>query len=260
MDLGIKGRNALVLGAGGGLGSAICVALAKEGCAVALADRDASALQKAAATLPGGTKNMSIEWDLSNIDAIGGHLKKVESKIGGIDILVNITGGPKPTPVSGVTTADWRANFDMMILSCIAITDQVLEGMKKRNWGRIVTSTSSGVIAPIPNLGQSNALRMALLGWSKTLAREVAANGITSNIIVPGRISTDRIRFLDEAKAKREGRPMEDVTHESTSSIPVGRYGTPEEYADVVTFLASKSASYITGSVIRVDGGLVASI
>jgi 3-oxoacyl-[acyl-carrier protein] reductase len=147
-----------------------------------------------------------------------------------------------------------------MVLSVIAITDRVLPGMRQRRWGRVITSTSSGVVAPIPNLGISNALRLSLVGWSKTLAREVARDGITANIILPGRIATDRIRFLDEAKAKREGRPVEEVAAESTSSIPVGRYGRPEEYGDVVAFLASERASYITGSVIRVDGGLIASI
>jgi 3-oxoacyl-[acyl-carrier protein] reductase len=109
-------------------------------------------------------------------------------------------------------------------------------------------------------LGISNALRLSLVGWSKTLAREVARDGITTNIILPGRIATDRIKFLDEAKAKREGRTVEEVSAESTGSIPIGRYGKPEEYADVVVFLASERAAYITGSSIRVDGGLIASI
>jgi 3-oxoacyl-[acyl-carrier protein] reductase len=132
--------------------------------------------------------------------------------------------------------------------------------MRERKWGRIITSTSSGIVAPIPNLGISNALRLSLVGWSKTLSREVARDGITTNIILPGRIATDRIKFLDEAKAKREGRTVEEVSAESTGSIPVGRYGKPQEYADVVAFLASERAAYITGSSIRVDGGLIASI
>jgi 3-oxoacyl-[acyl-carrier protein] reductase len=132
--------------------------------------------------------------------------------------------------------------------------------MKARGWGRIITSTSSGVVAPIPNLGLSNALRLSLVGWSKTLAREVARDGITVNTILPGRIATDRIHFLDEAKAKREGRSIGAVEAESTGSIPIGRYGRPEEYADAVAFLASDRASYITGSMIRVDGGLIASV
>jgi len=124
----------------------------------------------------------------------------------------------------------------------------------------VITGASSGVVSPIPNLALSNALRLSLVGWSKTLAREVFKDGITANIIVPGRIATDRIKFLDQAKATREGRPVEEVSAESTGSIPVGRYGKPEEYADVVAFLASARAAYITGSVIRVDGGLIASI
>ena len=132
--------------------------------------------------------------------------------------------------------------------------------MRQRKWGRIVTSTSSGVVAPIANLGISNALRMTLVGWSKTLAREVGQDGITSNIVLPGRIATGRIRFLDEQKAKRENRSVDDVSAESTASIPLGRYGEPEEYGKVVAFLASSAASYLTGSVIRVDGGLIAGI
>ena len=145
-------------------------------------------------------------------------------------------------------------------LSVISITDRVLPSMRSRKWGRIVTSTSSGVVAPIPNLGLSNALRLSLVGWSKTLAREIAKDGVTANIVLPGRIGTQRIKFLDEQKAKRENRSLESVQAESTGSIPAGRYGNPGEYADAVVFLASERASYITGSVIRIDGGLIASI
>ena len=132
--------------------------------------------------------------------------------------------------------------------------------MRARKWGRIITSTSSGVIAPIPNLGLSNALRIALVGWSKTLAREVGADGITANIVLPGRIATPRISFLDEQKAQREGRPLAEVQAESLAAIPAGRYGEPPEYGDMVAFLASARAGYITGSTIRVDGGYVPSI
>jgi 3-oxoacyl-[acyl-carrier protein] reductase len=132
--------------------------------------------------------------------------------------------------------------------------------MRARKWGRIVTSTSSGVVAPIPNLGISNALRLSLVGWSKTLAREVGRDGITVNIVLPGRIATGRITYLDEQKAKRENRSIDDVITESTGGIPLGRYGRPEEYGNVVAFLASEPASYLTGSVIRVDGGMIQSI
>ena len=154
----------------------------------------------------------------------------------------------------------WSKQFQAMVLSVIAITDRVLPNMRARHWGRIITSTSSGVLAPIPNLAISNSLRLSLVGWSKTLAREVAKDGITANIVLPGRISTGRIRFLDQAKAKREGRTVQDVEAESTAAIPAGRLGKPEEYGDVVAFLASERAAYITGSVIRVDGGLIPSI
>jgi 3-oxoacyl-[acyl-carrier protein] reductase len=147
-----------------------------------------------------------------------------------------------------------------MVLSVIAIADRVLPGMKSRGWGRILTSTSSGVVAPIPNLAISNALRLSLVGWSKTLAREVGKDGITANIVVPGRIATSRVAALDNAKAKREGRNVEEIAAESQGTIPLGRYGKPEEYADVVVFLASERAAYITGSIIRVDGGMIPSI
>lgn len=154
----------------------------------------------------------------------------------------------------------WTRHFQSMVMSVIALTDRVLPGMRSNGWGRIITSTSSGVVSPIPNLAISNALRLSLVGWSKSLAREVARDGVTANIVFPGRISTARIRFLDEQKAKRENRKIEDIQAESCQSIPAGRYGDPQEYGDTVAFLASTRASYITGSTIRVDGGYVSSI
>ena len=132
--------------------------------------------------------------------------------------------------------------------------------MRQRRWGRIITNTSSGVVAPIPNLGLSNALRLALVGWSKTLARELAPYGVTANVVVPGRIATDRIHELDQARAEREGTTVTEVARASAASIPVGRYGDPAEYAAAVVFLASSPASYITGAVLRVDGGGIPSI
>jgi 3-oxoacyl-[acyl-carrier protein] reductase len=259
--LGLKGKTALVLGAGGGLGGAIAVALAKEGVKIAAADIDASAIARTRQDLDAlGASSIGIAWDLSDISAIGTHVESVESQLGAIDILINNTGGPPPSPAAGQDAAQWTKQFQSMVLPVIALTDRVLPGMRSRKWGRIITSTSSGVVAPIPNLAMSNSLRLSLVGWSKTLASEVGRDGVTVNVILPGRIATQRIKFLDEAKAKREGRPAEAIAAESTASIPVGRYGKPEEYADAVAFLASERASYITGSVIRVDGGFIPSI
>lgn len=261
MDLGLQGRTALVLGAGGGLGRAIALTLAREGAKVALGDinSEALALTHYAIKTAGGTA-LSLNWDLADITAIAGNVANIETKLGSVDVLVNNTGGPPPTPASGQDPALWLKHFETMVLSVIALTDRVLPGMRERKWGRIVTSTSSGVVAPIPNLAISNALRLTLVGWSKTLAGEVGRDGVTANIILPGRIATDRISFLDEKRAKREGRTVAEIVATSTASIPAKRYGEPQEYANVVAFLASDCASYINGSTIRVDGGMLSSI
>jgi 3-oxoacyl-[acyl-carrier protein] reductase len=261
MDLGIQGRTALILGAGGGLGGAVARALAREGVETALADIDREAVSATAAAVETvGARALPVVWDLADLASIDAHAAEIEGKLGPVDIVVNITGGPPPTPAAGQEPALWSKHFQSMVLSVITIADRLLPSMRARKWGRIITSTSSGVIAPIPNLGISNALRSSLVGWSKTLAREVAKDGITANIVVPGRISTSRVRFLDEARAKRENRSVESVVAESTASIPAGRYGRPEEFAAVITFLASEPASYITGSIVRIDGGMIASI
>lgn len=261
MDLGIKGKTALVFGAAGGLGGAIARGLAAEGASLVVADVNADALAASVQELEkSGARVMPLVWDLADLSVIDGNVAAIEARFGNVDILVNNTGGPPPTPASGQPAELWSKSFQSMVLSVIAITDRVLPGMRAKKWGRIITSTSSGVISPIPNLGISNALRMSLVGWSKTLAREVGREGITANIVLPGRVATARIAFLDEQKAKREGRPVDEVTAESTASIPVGRYGRPDEYGSVVTFLASQQAAYVTGSTVRVDGGLITSV
>jgi 3-oxoacyl-[acyl-carrier protein] reductase len=261
VDLQLKDRTALVLGAGGGLGGAIARTLAREGAKVVVADVDPQAAGRTLSAIEAeGGRALALQWDLADLGSIDGHVSTIERELGAVDVLVNNTGGPPPTPASGQDPALWTRHFQAMVLSVISVTDRVLPQMRSNKWGRIVTSTSSGVIAPIPNLGISNALRLSLVGWSKTLAREVGRDGITANIVLPGRIATPRITFLDEQKAAREKRALDEVVSESTASIPLGRYGDPQEYADVVTFLASARASYLTGSVIRVDGGMIQSI
>ncbi len=261
MDLGIAGKCALVLGAGGGLGGAIAQALATEGAKVVVADIDADAAGKTVdAIQSAGGDAFALKWDIADLSVIETNISDIEKRYGHVAILVNNTGGPPPTLVSGQSADQWSKFFQSMVLSVITLTDRVLPNMRTAKWGRIITSTSSGVVAPIANLGISNALRSTLVGWSKTLAKEVGADGITANIVLPGRIATGRITFLDEQKAKREGRTVQEISAESTASIPVGRYGDPKEYGDVVTFLASTRSSYLTGSIIRIDGGMISSI
>ncbi|EJN39633.1 dehydrogenase of unknown specificity, short-chain alcohol dehydrogenase like protein [Pseudomonas sp. GM84] len=261
MDLQIKNKIALVLGGGGGLGGAIALSLAKEGVKVAVADISIDAAEKTVNLLKEhGAQAYAIQWDLARLEDIETKIATIEAELGPVDILVNNTGGPPPTTAHSQDAGVWSTHFQSMVVSVIKITDRVLPGMRERKWGRVITSTSSGVVSPIPNLGISNALRLSLVGWSKTLAKEVGNDGVTVNIVLPGRIATGRITFLDEAKAKREGRSVEEVSKESTAAIAVGRYGDPKEYGDVVAFLASGLAGYLTGSTVRIDGGLISSL
>lgn len=194
MDFGLHGKIALVLGAGGGLGAAIARSLACEGVIVALAGRHAQSVEKVAGEIiKAGGMARAVEWDISDLSAVDERVTEIEKGLGPVEILVNNTGGPPPTPAAGQDIAVWEAQYRSMVLPVIAITDRVLPRMRQRRWGRIITSTSSGVVSPIPNLAMSNALRLSLVGWSKTLAHEVGVDGVTANVVLPGRFATERI-------------------------------------------------------------------
>ncbi len=262
MDLGLAGKRALVLGGNRGIGFGIAGALSDEGAHVAIAARDPDRLRSAAGELKARGKGevTTAELDLADTANIPILAKGLVERFGPIDILVNNTGGPAYGGAAGRPIEDWRSAFQDMVLSVIALTDTLLPGMRARRWGRILTVISSGVIQPIPILAISNSLRASLVSWSKTLSAEIAADGVTANILVPGRIDTERVRLTDQAAAKKEGMPVEDVARRSAATIPMGRYGRVDELAAVAAFVLSERASYMTGTMIRVDGGIVRSL
>ncbi|KQW77756.1 3-oxoacyl-ACP reductase [Devosia sp. Root413D1] len=261
MKLGLENKKALVLGASKGLGAAIAVSLANEGAQVIGASRSVAEITALNNALdPGATGRITaLPLDLTDKASRDALLQQVLAA-DGVDILINNTGGPAPGEARSTAPEAWAGGFDAMVLSLIEITQALLPKMVERKWGRIVTLTSSGIESPIPRLAISNGLRAAVLGWSKTLAGEVAADNVTVNIIVTGRVHTDRVDQLDEAAAKRQNLSLDAVRQASLATIPAGRYGKPEELADVVTFLASDRAGYVTGAKIRVDGGMIRSV
>lgn len=261
MNLGLDGKTALVVGGGGGLGSAVAKALAREGARVAVAGRDGGSIDVTVEAISAEGGDAFPVWlDLTDLASLDDALGSIRGRSGEVEVLFNSGGGPPPVRAAGQPVELWREWFEAVVVGVIALTDRVLPAMRARGWGRIITTTSSGVVAPQPDLALSNSLRLALVGWSKTLAAEVAADGITVNVVVPGRIATGRVRALDEARAEREGTTVEAAAAASIASIPAGRYGDPEEYAAAVAFLAGEPASYITGTTLRVDGGQIRSI
>lgn len=261
MDLGLNGKRALVLGASRGLGAACARALAREGATVIAAARSVDDTKSwiAAEDTPAAARLMAEKLDLSDresVDALADSLLHD----GGVDILVNNSGGPPPGAAAEITLDLWQQQFAAMAGHLFHLTGRLLPMMLERGWGRVITIASSGVEQPIPNLALSNSLRMAVLGWSKTLAAEVAPRGVTVNLVLPGRIHTDRVDQLDGTAAAKQGKSREEIAKASQATIPMGRYGRPEEFADAVAFLASTRASYITGSTLRVDGGMIRSV
>ena len=262
MDLGISGKRALVLASSRGLGKGIAVALAREGAHVLLCGRSTETLEAncAAINAEGPGRADWVQADLGDAGFVETIVKAVSEKLGGGDILINNSGGPVPGSTEDMDEEKLAAYFNSMVLRIITLTNRLLPGMKAEGWGRILTVASSGVIEPIPGLALSNTLRPALAGWSKTLASEVARYGVTSNLLLPGSIFTDRLKSLDAAAAERSGRSVEEVKAASEQAIPARRYGTVEEFAATAAFLCSAPASYVTGSIIRCDGGAARSV
>lgn len=262
MDLGIGGKRALILASSKGLGYGIAAALAREGADVLLCGRSKDRLAANCATInaEGHGKADWLQADLTDPAFVDTIIEGIAEKLGGLDILVNNSGGPTPGTTQDMTGEQLENYFVAMVARIITLTNAVLPGMKAQGWGRILTVASSGIIEPIANLALSNTLRPALAGWSKTLATEVAADGITSNMLLPGSIATDRLDVLDGAAAQRSGRSIDDIRAERQARIPIGRYGRVEEFAATAAFLCSQPASYITGAMIRCDGGAARSV
>lgn len=254
MDLGINGKRALVLGGSKGLGRGIAETLAAEGVVVALTGRGQTAAARHATEISESARGFAL--DLGNPDAIDPFLDRLAAEFGQIHILVLNGGGPPPSLAADIDPAFWRAQFDTMVLAGMRITNRLLPPMRQQGWGRIMAVASTSIREPIPGLTASNALRSAVAGWMKTLAGEVAAEGITVNMLLPGRLATDRTLSFDRMDAESEGLSLETVAARSQADIPVGRYGTPAEFGAAAAFLASRQAAYITGIALPIDGGL----
>jgi 3-oxoacyl-[acyl-carrier protein] reductase len=257
VELGLKGKRALVLSSSRGLGKACAESLAAEGADVVMTARSGDQLRAAAEAINanGHGHAHAVAGDLAK-DLHAVH-KTATDILGGIDILIANTGGPPAGTALAVKPEQWTPQFETIVVPVYAMAALVLPGMRERKFGRIITIASTSVQQPLPNLVLSNALRSAIVGWSKTLSAEVAKDGITINMVLPGRIQTDRTGELDAANAKAQGKTIEQITEAMLASIPAGRYGRVDEFADVVCFLASERASYVTGSMIRIDGGAV---
>jgi 3-oxoacyl-[acyl-carrier protein] reductase len=247
MDLGLEGRVALVMGASRGLGRAIADSLAREGVAVAIASRSPEAIEEAAAEI--GAQATPFVADTADLERLAGLPDEVEAKLGPIEILVANTGGP---PLGGTLDhelEEWERAYRSLVLAPRVLAGAVVPGMRERGWGRIVNVGSSSTREPIPGLNLSNSHRMAAVGFLKTLAREVAADGVTVNTVATGTFATDRLAD--------PGGSLEPAEAAARERVPAGRLGRPEEYGDLVAFLCSERAAYITGTTIPIDGGLL---
>jgi len=257
MDLGISGRTAVVCASTSGLGEATARALAAEGARTVVGGRRGETARALAAELPDA---VGVKVDLTAPDGPATLVDAAVNAFGQVDILVLNSGGPPPSQAAEVSDDDVVDAVTTLVLAQRRLVSLVLPGMRERGWGRVLAIGSSGVIAPIPGLALSNIGRAALGGYLKTLATEVAADGVTVNMLLPGRIETARTEAVDRAVAEREGTDVADVAARGQAAIPAGRYGRPEEFAAAAAFLCSAGASYVTGTATRCDGGAVPSL
>ena len=261
MELGLRGRRAVVGGGSSGLGRASADALAAEGCDLLIWSRSEERLASVADEISSahGVTVTHVAADAAQPGAAE-IVAAAAREFGPIDIVVLNAGGP-PTSDPTETDADgWRRAFQLLAITPIELATMLLPEMRERGWGRLISLLSSTVRQPVSDLVYSNAGRSALASWLKTTAREIGSSGVTVNGVMPGRIATARIQQLDSGRAEREGRAEADVRTEWIGKIPAGRYGRPEELGALVAFLASEQASYITGQLIAVDGGLIAGV
>lgn len=258
MDLRLTGKIALVAASSKGLGKAIATQLAAEGCHVMLTSRSSEQLERTKHELLPDAKGRveCYPCDLTKIDDIQALIAATRKRLGSIDILINNAGGPPGGGFEQQDDAAWQAAFELNLLSYVRMIREVLPDLKKSG-GRIINVTSSSIKQPIPGLILSNAFRMGILGLAKSLADELAPYNILVNTVAPGRIATDRTAYLDQLKADKQGISKEQIEALARKNIPLQRYGDPEEFAKVVCFLASGASSYVTGSTLMVDGGMV---
>lgn len=262
MDFGLKGKVAMVAGASRGLGFAVARALAAEGVSVSISSRDANSVADAANRLTRETGSPAIGTpvDVRQSEPITQWYARTVNEFGGVDLLYVNAGGPPAGTALSFDDDAWMNAFSLLVLSAVRMVRLAVPSMKERGGGAIVIATSSAVKEPIPNLALSNVVRSSVAALSKTLSNELAADKIRVNHLLPGRISTDRIRELDTIRGKATGASAEDVRVAYSKNIPIGRYGEPDEFAAAALFLFSNAAGYITGASLQVDGGLVRSV
>jgi 3-oxoacyl-[acyl-carrier protein] reductase len=260
MELGLDGKTAIVLGGTAGIGLATAVRFAREGAKVVICGRESGRLEAARAFVAHfGGNVLAVQADVADEKASNAFFAKATAEFGPAHILVNNAAGPKSGKFDALSDEDWHKAFETTLMSAIRATRAVLPAMRAQRWGRIVNISSYGVRQPIAGLMLSNGIRLGAVGWAKTLAGEVAAEGITVNTVCPGWTETDRMRQVVGARAGASGKSYDVVAADIAGTIPARRFGRPEEIADVVVFLASERASYLTGMAVQVDGGAVQS-